>query len=282
MRKALVWMCGAFLLMSSAAAQDAVSFPGKAYGTVNVRSGPGAQYAIVAQLAADDEVTVDGRDSDTGSWLRVRLEAGQRGWVPGFALLVDGEITRLPQVDARPTPQGDPDSKIHIVAYGRVNVRGGPGMNYSIVGQVEVGDEADVIGRSNEHNDWLYIRNDNVEGWVAFFTVTLFGDPDRLPLLTLDGSGRSVVSEEDVVKTRFNVRLRAQPDAAAAVLMTVPFDSTVSLMARTDDGEWLYVVYKDVAGWGAARLFDIATERVEALPVFMTEATPEPEATASP
>jgi uncharacterized protein YraI len=282
MRKALVWMCGAFLLMSTAAAQDTVIFTGKAYGTVNVRSGPGAQYDIVAQLAADDQVMVDGRDSDTSSWLRIRLENRQHGWVPGFTLLVDGEITRLPQVDARPTPQGDPDSKLHIVAYGRVNVRGGPGLNYSIVGQIEVGDEADVVGRSNEHNDWLYIRNDDVEGWVAYFTVTLFGDPDRLPLLTLDGSGRSIVSETDVVKTRFNVRLRAQPHADAAVLMTVPFDSTVSLLARTDNGEWLYVVYKDVAGWGAARLFDIATARVEALPVFMAEATLEPEATAAP
>ncbi len=65
---------------------DASSISATAYGTINVRSGPGAQYEIVGQLAAGEQISVDGRESDNGSWLRVMLENGIVGWVASFAV----------------------------------------------------------------------------------------------------------------------------------------------------------------------------------------------------
>ena len=64
---------------------------------------------------------------------------------------------------------------MQIIAFGRVNVRSGPSITYSVVGQLEVEDEAPVTARSNYNNDWLYIENESISGWVAYFTVTVRG-----------------------------------------------------------------------------------------------------------
>ncbi|MBZ0288483.1 MAG: SH3 domain-containing protein, partial [Anaerolineae bacterium] len=134
MYKRIVLLVAITLLGGMAAAQDADATPtapirATAYGTINVRGGPGAQYEIVGQLNADEQVIVDGRDSEKGSWLRVTLEGGIIGWVASFAVLLDGEVESLPVIAAEvPTPSGD---SVSIAAYGRVNVRSGPGMQYN-------------------------------------------------------------------------------------------------------------------------------------------------------
>lgn len=66
-------------------------------GRLNVRSGPGTDYAVVGQVAAGDELLVVGQNAD-GSWLV--LEDG--GWIAAF--LVDGDTSSAPLVQSTPTP----------------------------------------------------------------------------------------------------------------------------------------------------------------------------------
>ncbi len=261
--------------------QEAAPITATAYGTINVRSGPGAQYEIVGQLDAEEQISVDGRDSDKGSWLRVLLDNGIVGWVASFAVLLDGNAEALPVISQdQPTPSGD---SVNMIAYGRVNVRSGPGMEFNIVGQFDVDDTAQVTGRSDTENDWLYIEKDDLKGWVAYFTVTIQGNPDSLPLLVVDGTGDGLASAEEVVAARFNVRLRDEPGTTGQTLIIVPFTSNVMPLARTDDGLWVYVIYQDVYGWGAARLFDLSPERIASLPIYTDRLlTPNPETTPNP
>jgi N-acetylmuramoyl-L-alanine amidase len=162
----------------------------------------------------------------------------------------------------------DKDNDLSAVAYGTVNVRSGPGMNYPIIGQLDTEDTLPVLGRSGDDNDWLYIQQDDTQGWVAFFTVTVRGKTDSLPVFTVGGSGDTTVPENNVIRTRFNVRLRKAPSIAESVLEVVPFRSVVTPLARTDSGDWLYVLYKQTSGWGVADLFDISDELLDALPVY--------------
>jgi uncharacterized protein YgiM (DUF1202 family) len=287
MYKRLVLLVGTVVISGIAAAQETTPTPSAtttatAYGTINVRSGPGAQYEIVGQLEADDQVTVDGRDSEKGSWLRVMLDSGILGWVASFAVLLDGDAETLPIiVPDIPTPDGD---AVTVAAYGRVNVRSGPGMQFNIVGQLDVDDTAQATGRSNTHNDWLYIENEVFKGWGAYFTISLQGNPDTLPLLVVDASGDGVAAPEDVVATRFNVRLRGEPGSAAEVIAIVPFKSNVTPLARSEDGLWVYVLYQEAYGWGAMRLFELTPERIDALPIYTGQPlpTPDPEVTPNP
>ncbi|HEX2907373.1 MAG TPA: SH3 domain-containing protein, partial [Phototrophicaceae bacterium] len=75
------------------AAIAAQTTPAKAEGetvtAAQVRSGPGAGYALVSSLASGAAVTVIGQDA-SGQWVQVRLDGGQTGWIPqGAARVVD-------------------------------------------------------------------------------------------------------------------------------------------------------------------------------------------------
>lgn len=52
-------------------------------GSVNVRSGPDASFAVITTLTPNTEVTVLGTDGD---WTQVVLPDGQEGWVASFLL----------------------------------------------------------------------------------------------------------------------------------------------------------------------------------------------------
>ncbi len=49
--------------------------------------------------------------------------------------------------------------------------------------------------------------------------------------------------------TKFNVNLRAAPSLDAELVLTIPFDNTVSLFGRTEDSAWWYGEYEGQAGW---------------------------------
>jgi uncharacterized protein YraI len=219
---------------------------------------------------------VTARDGEANRWLEIILEEGTPGWVASFAVIVDGDLATLPVLDEA-TPSASSDGVI-VIAYGRVNVRSGPSMAYDIVGQLEVDDEARATARNNENNDWLLIENEAIEGWVAFFTVSVRGNADTLPVLVPGGNGEEFLPPSMVTVTRFNVRLHTDPERSAPTVTVVPFNSNVTLLGRTKDSSWLYVLYGETPGWGAARLFDLTREQVESVPLY----TPEVEITTEP
>ena len=51
-------------------------------GTLNLREGPGTEYAAAGQLAAADELYVIGQANDC-TWLKVRSSAQGEGWIAG-------------------------------------------------------------------------------------------------------------------------------------------------------------------------------------------------------
>ncbi len=276
----LRWILALFLVLTvaSVSAQDEEGVYGTVYQTTNVRSGPDPRFEIVGQLSENDRVLVDGRESAAGRWLHVVLTEGDSGWVPSFALILDADLTALPIItpvteSQNPTTAGEP---VTVRAYGLVNVRGGPGIDFEIVGQLDLNDEADAIARSNNNSDWLHIIAEDLDGWVAYFTVYVEGDPDTLPVLVPDSSGEGLIPPAALVRTRFNTRLHAEPNLSSPVITTVPFDQQVTPIARTERGDWIYVGFEGEEGWGVRQLFFIDTDAVRALPLFdSVQATPE-------
>lgn len=60
----------------------------RAQGRINVRRGPGTQFAAIGSLAPDSGVQVIG-ENDDGDWYQVRLEAGDEGWVSASLLRIE-------------------------------------------------------------------------------------------------------------------------------------------------------------------------------------------------
>lgn len=279
-------MISLLVVLSSAAVASAQGdITGTVYQTTNVRGGPDTRFEIVGQLSEGDEVIVDGRDAQS-RWLHVILPNQQGGWLPVFALVIAGDVEAIPVfVEAEAT--NVPDVGVFVVSYGRVNVRSGPDIAYEIVGQLDVNERAEALARSNMQNDWLMIEFGELEGWVAYFTVNVRGDTETLPVLVPDSSGESLIPPSRVLRARFNVRLHDTPQQETPVTLIVPFNSEVTAIGRTEDGEWLFVGFGDDTGWGAAQLFGISTDEIETLPVvdligevLVPNAEATPEATA--
>lgn len=54
-----------------------------------------------------------------------------------------------------------------VVKTNRLNLRGGPGTDYPILGRLEIGDEVNIVQR-NAAGDWLFIETeDDKTGWIA-------------------------------------------------------------------------------------------------------------------
>lgn len=161
----------------------------KAFRTVNVRAEPSTRSEIITRLKDGDEVIVLARSDERTSWLWVDLE-GTQGWVAYFTVSLLGRAEALPVIDPQPDaapedvlPVSIPEGGVVAQAFRTVNVRRGPGMEYEQIGQLQNGDVVLVTGRSNDMSDWLEIDLNGEVGWVAYFTVSVSGDPDALPLI---------------------------------------------------------------------------------------------------
>jgi uncharacterized protein YraI len=82
--------------------------------TINVRSGPGTENAVVTTLEPGTEVRVLGRNSD-GSWINIQLDDGTEGWVSAELLDIQEPESAKPSIharvlaqDATPTQEGAP------------------------------------------------------------------------------------------------------------------------------------------------------------------------------
>jgi hypothetical protein len=81
-----------------------VEVKAQALSNLNLRAGPGTNYAIVGQLPANAEAVALGRN-ENGSWLQVRTEAGATAWLTGDPALVKVDqavAANLPVVEAPP------------------------------------------------------------------------------------------------------------------------------------------------------------------------------------
>ncbi len=252
-----------------------------AFQTINVRSGPGTQFEIVGQLAEGDIVPVNGRDSENARWYRVVLADGQEGWVSSYTVMLDTVPDDLPVVE----PDGaiSETAAVLIVTFGQVNVRSGPGINYEVIGQLDVDEEAQALARNNTNNDWLYIEHEIVVGWVAYFTVNVIGDATTLPVRVPDGAGDDLVPPSALIRARYNVRVRQDPNNNSTIVGIVDFDSRVQPVARTENRRWLYIAFEGVEGWALTDLFEIDDSDLDMLPVFTPRlsATRQPTATAT-
>lgn len=152
--------------------------------TLNVREGPGTDYAVVGKLPQGTTVTVEGRN-EAGDWLVICCvpNSETRGWVSG-GLVTPNYTTEqagaLPVVAAPAAPAATPSPTAAAatatpagqqgsVTAVTLNVRSAPSTTATVVGKLREGDAVGVQGR-NEAGDWLFVccvPNTQTSGWVS-------------------------------------------------------------------------------------------------------------------
>ncbi|MGA1844449.1 MAG: SH3 domain-containing protein [bacterium] len=115
--------------------------------TVNIRSGPSTRHSIVRTARMGDELELL---KSLNGWARVILPDGETGWVHERLI----SSTRQ-----------SPSSETVYVTADKVNVRKGPGTNYSIVTMAKKNNE---LKRTKSLNGWARVTlPDGKTGWIT-------------------------------------------------------------------------------------------------------------------
>jgi len=75
------------------------------YQTVNVRQGPGVQFAVLRTLRSNTLATIIGKNAD-GGWFQIAYpDSSNPGWVSSTVVRVIGSVDSLPVIGAIPLPK---------------------------------------------------------------------------------------------------------------------------------------------------------------------------------
>ncbi len=162
-------------------------------GLMNVRSGPGTTFDIVAQIPARTAVEIIAQN-DAGDWVQARL-SGVEGevWLAKWLLTFDAATgtpaTTLATAPVATQPTGQlADSTGAVIAVttpSRMNVRGGPGTEYNVVTTVAAGTQAQVRALALS-DQWLQVdlSGQSQPVWLFRSLTTVRGSLADLPRLS--------------------------------------------------------------------------------------------------
>lgn len=89
-----------------------------------------------------------------------------------------------PLVTPTPTPTATPDGVFATIISNVQNVRTGPSTDFEVLGQLEQGEQARVIGASVDYS-WLVVTFRGRQGWIANLSNLneVFGDLNTVPII---------------------------------------------------------------------------------------------------
>ncbi len=186
--------------------------------TLNVRQGPGLNYAAVGSLKKGEVVeclTISGDNQ----WAQIRKTGGVTGW---------SSLKYLTKVTP-PPPPGPTDIEM-IVTADTLNMRSGPGEGYSISGQVHRGEAVVYLSASP---DWKWVNvktKENATGWCSsrylMEKTDLFAPPEDYPATGLHRALSDTLS------------MRQGPGESEPETIPMKFNRVVKVDSISADGKW--------------------------------------------
>jgi uncharacterized protein YgiM (DUF1202 family) len=266
---------------------------------VNVRTGPGEGYPVMAQVPFEENYLVLGGTRDL-SWLLIDLENGTQGWVSnewvwlystnpekmkdttggGLPDFVD-DIPRI-DIDIAPPalpPEGPPRVMLTGRATDTLNLRDGASLFGSrIIGSIPQGAEFQVEARSL-NGSWYLIDYQDIRGWVsALFVALLDGEvrqlvvssevvpapPPGLVFVPVTEQGQLVIVRGRALS---NLRLRDIASLRGTQIGSVPMDAEFIIKGRNTNGAWYLIAFGSEEGWVNAGYVDLIEGTVSDLPI---------------
>ena len=149
---------------------------------LNIRSGPGVGYNILASVPGGTELPVVSVHRDR-LWHEVDGPTG-RGWVNSYYTARRGDFSRLGQGSAPETAPGLTGSVPRVVVNThRLNIRSGPGVANPAIASVRGGTTLAVKGISPGRH-WFLVTGSFGEGWVRNTFTVFRGDIRLVPTMS--------------------------------------------------------------------------------------------------
>ena len=130
---------------------------------LNVRKGPGTGYGIWGTLSKGKQVSFS---EEKNGWLKISYN-GKEGWISKQYTSKVTDSTPKPETKPETTTKPETEAtstKTMYVTANSLNVRKGPGTNYSVVGSLKSGKEVAVISTSN---GWAKINFNSGTAYVS-------------------------------------------------------------------------------------------------------------------
>ncbi len=157
---------------------------------VNVRTGPGTNFDVLGQILPENSYQAISRDGD---WWEIDIGGSESGWIIDEFVAQNADTALAASVAA----ESDAENVEVAAAAAEVaeesvaaalpdypslstsqiiNLRGGPGTNYDILGQANPGVNYRILGK-NEPGDWWQIEGSNGQtAWIYGQLVAAAGD----------------------------------------------------------------------------------------------------------
>ena len=225
-----------------------------ATGALNIRSGPGVAFNVVAVATWGEHLALLGRNA-AGTWVAVRNSAGVEGWVNEYYVHTSVPVNSLPVVDS---PAASPTA---LVVTGSVHVRTGPGGQYDSFAILYQGQYVAVIGRSVDAM-WVQVRLGNgAVGWVSITAVQLSVDIYSLPVVEATPPSNAAVVNVGALNVRYG------PGTGYGAFAVVYRGQVVTLIGRAAYSTWVQVRLSSAAvGWVNSNYL-LSPVSIDSLPV---------------
>ena len=141
-----------------------------------------------------------------------------------------------------------------------LHLREGPGLSYPIITTLE---EDDTLTSIHRQDDWIQVKTDNYEGWVASWLTA--------PIKTGQTVDKTVIAQVD----RLNIR--TEPSISSAVLDQLATGNQATLIQES--AEWAKINWNGLIGWVSTSYVTInettekATEKTKDEKVVETDST---------
>jgi uncharacterized protein YgiM (DUF1202 family) len=170
--------------------------------------------------------------------------AGQSGAIVDNTLGQGGGGSDAVVVPAVPVPVPSLAQPVAVVNTSFLNIRSGPGAQYTVLFTARGGSELNVIGLASD-GVWFLVQGPFGQGWVNNEFVLFRGDINAVPIIS-DATG---IVTTPIVVIGESVQLYAAPGTNFGVLGSIVGPVEAPIVARTADFEWVQINTSAGFGW---------------------------------
>jgi len=160
---------------------------------------------------------------------------------------------------------------ITVEPFRSTNVRSGPSVTFEVIDELRQGQVVEATARSDSYSNWLQVNLGARRGWVAFFTVSVAGDVNTLPVVEVSEAPPSPTPEASVpplqatsnlyVTAYRRVNVRTGPGTDFDVLGALVPGQTADIIGSSGDAnEWIQIDFNGEPGWLAYFVVNISGE----------------------
>ncbi len=197
---------------------------------VNVRSGPGVSYSVIGELSSGEKVSVTG--NIINGWVEIYYTSSKIGYVQSSYL---GAYTTGVAVGNYSGYYTSSDGNLYYTT-SALNIRIGPGTNYSIIGTLDKGDYVTRIGQVGK---WFQIATSN--GVTAYVSSSYLRSASSGAAVTVP-SGATGVRYSTVV-----LNVRTGPSTKYSVVGALSKGQPVTVVGTS--GNWSRINYNGTTAY---------------------------------